>query len=141
MDLKIVFVLLHVLTAAAYFGLSLGLPNWARALATGARADVAAQGGRTIRSMTGALVATLVFALAAFLIGGGFGFYGPTYHASLGLILLLAGVHFAMIVPAWNRLAAGDDAARGRLGMATGLVHTLWLVLLVLMFWPRLTVG
>lgn len=141
MSLKIVFVLLHVLTAAAYFGLSLGLPNWARALATGARADVAVQGGRTVRSMTGALIATFVFALVAFVLGGAFRVYGPTFHASLGLFVVLLGVHFALLVPAWNRLAAGDDAARGRLGMATGLAHTLWLVLLVLMFWPRLTVG
>ena len=144
MSVKIVFVLLHVLTAAAYFGLSLTLPNWARAL-TGtsgdARSATAAQGSRTVRSMSGALVLTFVFALAAFLIGGGFAVYGPTFHASLGLIALLLGVHFALLAPAWTRLTTGDDAARGRLGMATGLAHALWLVLLVLMFWPRLTVG
>lgn len=145
MTLKIVFVVLHVLTAAGYFGLGLGLTNWARAATSfdggGPREALVGLGTRTVRTMTILLVATFVFALAAFLLGGGFRVYGPTYHASLGLIVLLLGVHLGLIAPAWRGLAAGRDGAIGRLGMGTGLAHLLWVVLLVLMFWPRLMLG
>ena len=91
--------------------------------------------------MTILLAATFVFALATFLLGGGFKVYPPTYHASLGLMVLLLGVHLGLVAPAWRALAAGRDGAIGRLGMGTGIAHLLWVVLLLLMFWPRLVMG
>ena len=133
---KVAFVVLHLLAAAAYFGLGLRLAAWARALAT-APGDgaLAAQGTTTVREMGAALLATLVFALGAmFTPPGGFAYYPPTFHASLGLLLVLVAVHFAFVAPAWRKHAAAPSGeAVGRIAAGTGIGHLIWVVILVLM--------
>jgi hypothetical protein len=60
--------------------------------------------------------------------------------------LLLVILHFALIQPILKKmrgaLEAGGDPGQARplqkrIAMATGIGHLLWLVTLVLMFWPR----
>ncbi len=140
MLLQTLFIVLHIAFAAAYFGLGLPLARWARSVAgyTGeARTALVAQGSRTVRLMGIMLGAAAVCALGAFLTGGGFANYGPAYHAALGLMLVLLGVQFALVAPAWRSLAAGRDAAP-RVAMTAGLGQFLWVVLLLLMFWSRI---
>jgi len=137
--LQVLLVVLHVAAAAAYFGMGLPLARWARAVTVysgEARQALTAQGSRTLRLMGILLAVAAVCALGAFFVGGGFDVYGPPYHASLGLMVLLLAVHFALVVPAWRGLVAGTVPA-SRVGMGTGIAQLLWFVILVLMFWNR----
>jgi hypothetical protein len=140
-------VILHIATAAAWFGMGLTLTGQLRALlgmAPPGTVILAEQTDRTVRLMGLFLLLTLAFALGAFFLGGGFGRYGPAYHTSLLLLVVLLGVHYGLLQPAWGRLqaavAAGGDgtSARKRLAMAAGIGHLLWVVILVLMFGERL---
>lgn len=125
-------VLLHIITAAAWFGLGLSLSAQARAAA-----GASDSGARTVKMMGLFSVLTLAFGLLALLLGRGFAGYGPQFHTSLLLIAALVGVQYLLIGPAWAKLAAGDAGARGRVAMGTGIGHVLWLVTLVLMLWER----
>ncbi len=150
--LKYLFVILHVATAAAWFGLAMRISSQAGLvlnLDRKAAAEVATQTDRTVRLMGLFLVLTLIFSLAAFFLGGGFKEYGIPYHTSVLLIALLLGVQYGLITPSWKKLSrgvtAGDPKASGtliavrkRLSLGTGLGHLLWLALLVLMFWNSL---
>jgi len=148
--LKPILVLLHVITAAAWFGLGLRLAGQARTVleeSGAARTALAADGARSVWLMNVFMILTLVFSLGAFIAGGHFEAYGPVYHSSVTLIVILTLVQFLLIRPGWNALQAnadpeaGDEAAaesgRKRVAMGTGIGHLLWLVLLVLMFWNR----
>ncbi len=137
-------VLLHILTAAAWFGLGLRVAAPLRLLAPGlqgAPADAIIAGGAgTARLMTIFAALTAIFAAGAFFTGGGFARYGPAYHASILLILVLLGVQILLIQKPWSALAAGvTDAAsaRKRIAAGTGVGHLLWVVLLFLMFWDN----
>lgn len=131
-------VILHVITAAGWFGLALVIGGLARQAAAGAGTGVVEEGAKTVKLMNIFIVLTFVFGLSAFFIGGGFAGYGPQYHASLTLVLILVGVQLLMIRPAWSRLASGAegaDAGRKRMTMAVGIGHLIWLIVLILMFW------
>lgn len=139
--LKYVFVLLHIITAAAWFGLALPVARRARTVAEGRAPRLAEEGARTAKQLVVFSVLTLVFALGAFLTGGGFAGYGPAYHTSLLLILGIIGVSAALIRPGWTALEGGDAAAAKRVAMGVGIGHALWLVILVLMYWDTLGVA
>lgn len=140
--LKWILVVLHVITAAAWFGLGLRLAGRARAVASadagsGSQA-LAEDGARSVGLMNVFIVLTLLFAVGAFLIGGGFTGYGPQYHTSLLLILVLTGIQFFVIRPGWKGLTGSDpESARKRVAIGTGVGHLTWFVILVLMFWHR----
>ena len=148
--LKHIFVILHVITAAAWFGLGLRLSSKARSALTLEPVAASALVGdtqRTIRFMNVFMGLTLLFSLVAFFLGGGFGFYGPQYHTSLLLIVVLTALQFGVLAPAWRGLhgsIAGDgdladaDGYRKRIAMSVGIGHLLWLVVLILMFWNQL---
>lgn len=141
MLLLYVFVILHIVTAAAWFGLALPLSRRGRLVAAGgpAAAPLAEEGNRTVTMLGVFAVLTFVFGLVALFLGGGFGAYGPQYHTSMLLILILIGVHYGLVRPGWNALRAGDAGGQKRVAMGTGIGHLLWLVILVLMFWTYLT--
>ena len=138
--LKNTLVLLHVITAAGWFGLALSIGGIARRVAAERTDGLVEEGAKSIKLMNMFVVLTFVFGLLAFLLGGGFAAYGPQYHTSLLLVLILIGIQFLMIRPAWSAIATGDPAvtsARKRIGMANGIGHLIWLIVLVLMFWTR----
>jgi hypothetical protein len=92
------------------------------------------------------IVLTFLFGVGVLMAGGGMGAYGPSYHTGMTLVLLLVILHFALIQPILKKmrgaLEAGGDPGQARplqkrIAMATGIGHLLWLVTLVLMFWPR----
>lgn len=138
--LKNILVLLHVITAAGWFGLALSIGGIARQVAAGKSPGLVAEGAKSIKLMNILIVLTFVFGLTAFFIGGGFAAYGPQYHTSLLLVLILVAIQFMMIRPSWSKLvadAAGASSAKKRMGMAIGIGHLIWLVVLVLMFWTH----
>ncbi|NNF57384.1 MAG: hypothetical protein HKN04_04010 [Rhodothermaceae bacterium] len=144
-------VLLHIVCFAAWFGLGLGLTRQSRTVLAAEPAVgvvLAAEGTRTIKLMTLFVALAYVFALVAFFtnpkfISLGMAGYEWPYHTALTLGLLLVVVQFLLVRPSWGRLQAAvgapeAEAARKRLAMGVGIGHTLWLVLLVLMFWTQL---
>jgi hypothetical protein len=127
-------VALHVLFAAAWFGLALSLPALARALGQN---DAIRSAGDRVVSLMGIFVGLFyIAALVNFVVGSRMNLpYGWPFHVSLTLGLLLVAVQFLLIRKAW---AAGN---RSRLGMAVGIGHALWLTMFVLMYLARVGVG
>jgi hypothetical protein len=146
--LKLIFVLLHILTASAWFGLGLRLAAQARritVLAPEAAKALAEDVQATVRQMNGFVMATLVFALGALFSGGGFAVYGAPYHTSLLLLLVLIALQWGVIRPTWAKLYQAVTEApeqlevhRKRIAIATGIGHLLWVIILVLMYWSQL---
>jgi len=141
---KTLSVVLHIITAAAYFGLGLLLGRQARAFADTKLPEVGAIGGRSVRLMTMFAVLTLVFGLVAFFLApGGFAVYGPEFHTSISLIVILVLVQVLLVQMGWgamhDAIGAGTDPSSGRkrVMMGVGIAHLLWLVILVLMLWNR----
>lgn len=143
--LKYVFVILHITTAAAWFGLALRLTGQARNVAAAepsAAAALAADGAHTVRLLGIFSVLTFVFAFVTFSVGiAGGASYGWPYHTALTLILVLIGVTYGLIRPGWKALERGEAGAQKRVAMGTGIGHLLWLTLLILMYWTQLTVA
>ena len=149
--LKYILVILHIITAAAWFGLGLRLSGRARSVLSLQEAEAIVLIQDTQRSvylMNIFIVLTLVFSVGAFLLGGGFSTYGPAYHTSLLLILFMVAAQFLLIRPGWNGLQAAlagpedtgvADRFRKRIAMGTGVGHLMWLIILVLMFWNELS--
>jgi hypothetical protein len=130
-------VIVHILLAVAWLALSVRLQAQVRAQASedpGVRAALGAGGTATVRAMTGSIVLFYVVAITVFILGGGVTAYGPPYHTSLTLGLLLVVAQVALVAPGWKRLAGGDAAGAKRIKMGLGIGHLLWVVLLVLMF-------
>lgn len=151
MLLKWILVILHIITAAAWFGLGLRLTGQARAVLerTGnAQTALADDGQESVRLMNIFIVLTLLFSIGAFIAGGHFAYYGPAYHSAVTLIVVLTLVQLFVIRPGWATLQshagttdANDDAmesAKTRVAIGTGVGHLIWLVLLGLMFANRL---
>lgn len=150
--IKTLLVVLHIVTASAWFGLGLRLAGKARTVLSldGSAAAALAEDTRsTVKWMSGFIVLTMVFAYANFFWSGGFTAYGPQYHAALTLMLVLVGVQFLMIRSGWNTLAdlvangvdpssSDADSARKKVAIGTGIGHLLWVVLLVLMYFNQL---
>lgn len=150
MILKWILVILHIITAAAWFGIGLRLAGQARAVVQqdgAARAALAEDGSQSVWLMNLFMVLTLVFSIGAFVAGGHFVTYGPVYHTALLLIVVLTADQLVVIRGGWSTLsslveeASPDadalDSARKRVAIGTGVGHLIWLVLLVLMFVNR----
>lgn len=146
--LKNILLILHVITAAAWFGLGLRLSAQARTVTMIEPAKalpLANDIERSVYYMNVFVVLTFLFSLGAFLAGGGFAAYGPIYHTSLLLIVILMLVQLFVIRTGWQNLhtalteSSNDlDPHRKRVAMGTGIGHLLWFTILVLMFWNRL---
>lgn len=139
-----VTIALHVLFAAAWFGLGLALPALSRAVLAGG----APQGDRVIVMMNGSVALFYVFAVLNWTLGMQIGYelqYNAwPYHFSLTLGLVLVGVQFLLIRPGWNKLTAGVDTAekgRKRIMAGIGIGHFTWLVIFVLMYVGRGVIG
>lgn len=136
-----IFVILHVITAAGWFGLALLLTSVSRQSAGSADQALRDVGSKAVGMMTLFAVLTFLFGLIAFLFGGGFGAYGPRYHTSLLLVLILAAVQYFMISRGWTALSTEggvQEDARKKIAMGIGIGHLIWIVVLVLMLWRYL---
>lgn len=148
--LKWILVILHIITAAAWFGIGLRLAGQARTVLEtdgDAQTALADDGARSVWLMNVFIVLTLVFSISAFVAGGHFATYGPAYHSAVTLIVLLTIDQLWIIRGGWNNLqealanGAPDalESAKTRIAIGTGVGHLIWLVLLVLMFVDRFT--
>lgn len=134
--LHVILVILHIMFAAGWMGLSLRLSPMARKVTEldgEARGALADEGAKTVQRMTGSIVLFYLFALGGFFTGLGFE-YPPVFHAGMLLGLVLVLLQVLMIRPGWKQLSAGDNGARSRVVVANEIGKTLWVVLLVLMF-------
>ena len=111
-------------------------------------AALAADGQASVRQMNIFAVLTFLFSIGAFIAGGHFAAYGPVYHTSVTLIVLLLVDQLFVIRPGWNSLrdavaegtsSAADaaESARKKVAIGTGVGHLLWLILLGLMLWNQ----
>lgn len=140
--LKVLVLVIHVAAAAMVLGGSLG---WGRALRQAHAAGAAAWGvviadvSRRLVLVRITSVVTLLTGLALIFISGGFAVVPPTFHIALLLMLLATGWVGFFLAPAVKALAQakvgdGSPINVGKVAMATGVLHAVWLVLLVLMF-------
>ncbi len=151
MFLQALFVLLHVLMAAAWFGLTLRLGTQTRLLLhldRDAASTVADNLDRGIREIGIFLLLAFVFGLGAFVTGGPAN-YGPNIHTAMLLVLVMIAIHFLGLRPQWRKLrealrngrADAAASAQRKISMFTGLGHLLFVTVFILMFWHRLTSG
>ncbi|MEM1055033.1 MAG: hypothetical protein AAGI52_05865 [Bacteroidota bacterium] len=135
-------IALHVLFAAAWFGMALALPALGRAALAGS----APGSEKLLTAMNGSAVLFYVFAFSNWVLGMQIGFelqYNAwPYHTSMTLGLTLVGVQLFLIRPSWKKLVSGGgEPAKKRLAMGVGIGHTVWLLLFVLMYLGRGVVG
>lgn len=141
--LHTVALALHVLFAAAWFGLGLALPALSRAALAGG----APGGDKVITSMNGSVLLFYAFAVLNWVLGMQIGlepqYNAWPYHTALTLGLVLVAVQLLLIRTGWKTLTTGDDpeAGRKRIAMGTGIGHAVWLALFVLMYIGRGVVG
>lgn len=139
--LHTVALALHVLFAAAWFGLGLALP----ALTRSALAGGGTHGGRVVGLMTGSVLLFYAFAVLNFVLGSSIGFeYGWPYHTALTLGLILVAVQLLLIRPGWKTLTSdGESAEKGRkrIQMGVGIGHLVWIITFVLMYVGRGVLG
>ena len=137
-----VVLALHVLFAAAWFGLGLAVPSLAR----GAMSPGAAVGGRVMTMMNGSVVLFYASAVANWTLGMQLGYelqYNAwPYHTALTLGLVLVAVQFLLIRSGWNKLVNGagtpvGESGRKRIAMGIGIGHAVWLAIFVLMYLGR----
>ena len=143
--LHVLLIVLHVITAAAWFGMAIRLVGQARLvqqLDASPGTLVANDGARAVRLMGIFALLTFVFSMGVLFLGGGY--VGQAqYHIASLLIVILVAVQYVLIAPAWkgfsHAAALGDntDKYRKRLAMGIGTGHLLWLTLVILMFWNR----
>jgi hypothetical protein len=149
--LKYSLVMLHIITASAWFGLGLRLTGQARsAVEAGPERGSALVEAttRTVSLMNWFALLTFVFGLATLFAGGGFAVYGWPYHASITLVLILVLVQYFVIRSGWQTIAdaigSDPDAAQGavkKVAAGTGTGHLIWLVTLVLMYLRQFGIG
>lgn len=147
MSMKTLVLLVHISAAAVVLGASLG---WGRLLRQAAEAGQAtarvaiADVARRLVLVRITSMMTLFTGVALIFFGGGFAVVPKNYHIALTLMLAGIGWVFLGVVPKVRALAKLTEAAPfepskfagsvGKIGMATGIIHAIWLSLLVLMF-------
>ena len=140
---KILVLVIHVAAAAVVLGASLG---WGRSLQKAAQAGaqawevVLSDVARRLVLVRVTSMMTLFTGVALIFMSGGFAVVPKTYHIALTLMLASVGWVMFLLAPAVKALKQvplSNGAAPVKLGkvaMGTGVLHAVWLVLLVLMF-------
>lgn len=141
-----VVLALHVLFAAAWFGMAAAVPSLAR----GAMRPGAAEGGRVIGAMNASAVLFYAAAVANWTLGMQLGFEAQynawPYHVSMTLGLVLVGTQLLFIRTGWNKLVAGAgtpeaEVGRKRLAIGLGVGNLTWIALFILMYLGRGVIG
>ena len=138
--------LLHFAGMAVWFGGALTLSSDVRKTLARGKPHTDVLAARVDRSLSiGAVAATVTMGtgLGMIFAQGGFGAISPRIHAGFALALVTFAVELLALRPAVGKLgqalASGEEkdlkALQGRIGMLTGVLHALKLVILVLMVW------
>jgi hypothetical protein len=145
----LILLVVHIAAAAVAFGAPLGI---GRLLKGAAAIDaqtlklvVADAAKRTFLARVSA-VTSLFSGVALIFVRGGFAAVSKNYHTALLVMWVLIGVQFFITRPAVRSAAEAANAipldrdaiskSAGKLGMAMGLGHALWVAILILMFQP-----
>lgn len=144
---NIVLLVLHVSAAAVSMGSGIGIPRLLRGARKAgddawklALEDAGKRGGRAFGSLIGTGLLGLALMFSAY---GGFGGAPKFFHMALGVWLLAVIFGGAVAMPAGKKLAAATEEADieagiKRMGMTSGVMQLFWLIMLVMMFLPRL---
>lgn len=145
--MKTVVVVVHVAAAAVVLGASLGWGRLLRQAAEVGQAAARVAAADVMRRMTLVRIGsamTLFTGIALIFLSGGFGIVPKNFHIALTLMLVTLGWVVLGLVPrvkVLHKLTGATDFDRaqfvagvGKVGMATGIVHAFWIVILVLMF-------
>ncbi len=136
-----ILLVLHIASAAYWFGLVAGVPRRVRAFTEADAACAPAVARALARDVAGArygALAAYVLGLGLVFSAGGFAVLHPRYHAALGLGLLWVAVSW-LLARALARLLQGETTAanrarmRGRAAALAGVGHLLWVTQLALM--------
>jgi len=144
--LYLVIRLLHFAGMAVWFGGAMTLSSDVRKTLARGKPHTDVLAARVDRSLSIGAVAAIVTmgtGLAMIFAQGGFGAISPRIHAGFALALVAFAVELLALRPAVAKLgqalASGEEkdlkSLQGRIGMLTGVLHTLKLVILVLMVW------
>jgi hypothetical protein len=144
---KVLVLIVHISAAAVLFGVPLGLTRMVRgALAKGSETfKLAAQEAAFKGKLAGmSSMVTLMSGLGLIFLAGGFAIVPKNFHAALALMLGAFAVSITVMRPNIARLVEASlkepidessaRAAVAKLGMGTGILHALWIVILGLMF-------
>lgn len=141
--LKILVLIVHVAAAAVVLGASLG---WGSALRKASEAGaqawevVLADVFRRLALVRATALMTLFTGVGLIFLSGGFKVVPMTFHIALTLMIVAVGWTMFFVAPAVNALkkvqigTPSSPINLGKVAMGTGVLHAVWLVLLVLMF-------
>lgn len=145
--MKTLVVIVHVAAAAVVLGGSLGWGRFLRQAAEGGQVAARVAAADVMRRMMLVRIGsamTLFTGIGLIFLSGGFAVVPKNFHIALTLMLAALGWVLLGVVPRVKRafgIASAVEfdpkafaAAAGKVGMSTGIVHALWLVILVLMF-------
>ena len=135
-------IILHIVFAAAWFGLAIGLSILSKEAVQAESRGAAVAALRLVKSMTATAVVFYLLACANFALGiavNGSGVYGWPYHAALALGLALLVVQFVIIRPSVAAMRSNlgtpvGRSARTRLGLGLGLGQAAWFGMVLLMY-------
>lgn len=142
-NLKVLVLVVHVAAAAVVLGASLG---WGRTLrqaaSAGAQAWAVVVGDVSRRLLLVRITSmmTLFTGVGLIFLSGGFAVVPKTYHVALTLMLFAVGWVMFLLAPGVKALAqvqigtTSSPVNIGKVAMGTGVLHAVWLALLVLMF-------
>lgn len=142
-----ILVIVHVTLAAVVFGAPLGAVSAAkRALAVNPEAFklAASEVDRRGKLTSISAILLLLSGVGLILAYGGFGVVSKNFHIALTVMLAAIAFSFAWMKPNSAKLLAAAEAqptdkdaaqvALKKLAMGSGILHAIWLVLLVLMY-------
>ncbi len=139
----------HIVVAATLFGAPLGLSrNIRKSIKTGHPAVKLVAADGAVRAKIAAIAATLTLLTGIGLIfmKGGFGAVNKSYHIAMTLQIAIMGVGIGIMRPAVRKIEGAiqvdsfnaDDvrAAGKKIAMGSGIIHLLWLIILITMVNP-----
>jgi uncharacterized membrane protein len=146
MTIRVLLLILHIAAAALLFGSPLGIVRNAKSAldAHPSAFKLAAQEAARRGALAGiASLVTLLSGVALILLAGGFAVVQPRFHISLTLLLVAMIFSGVFMRPRTKKLVASSQqdplpkqevlGTLKQLAMGSGILHTVWLVILVLM--------
>lgn len=146
-QLRILLLVIHIASAAVVLGGSFGVTRLIRKsldLEIRALRVATEEAVRRARMTSVASIATLWSGVGLIMLMGGFKVAPLNYHIALGLMFVAVLLNLIVLRPAAARVwraAQADVPARPeieraltRMGMAQGVLHLVWICILVLMF-------
>ncbi len=149
LTLRLIVVIVHISLAALVLGVPLGLGRMLRR-ALESKHDQAIRLAAYEAERRGKLaqtagLLTLLSGILLILMSGGFGEVSTNFHVAMGLMIIAVGIGFSLMGPTGAAIVRAVEASPPRvedikpllakLGMGSGVLQLLWLLILVLMLY------